>query len=138
MIVSRLFVPAVAALMLGLLAGACGNSGTAPAADDEQRPAGESTADAPVSSGLVAADTFMTFDGQRYELKDTLQADLTADDFTEVGVASEADIDHDGGLAVYRRAGDDSAVYTLSPASDEEGEEADVPELWLKWEPTVE
>ena len=95
----------------------------------------EPTSDDPISSGLVAPDTFLTFDGQRYELQETLQADLLGDEFVEVGVASEADIDHEGDLADYSRTGDASSVYTFSPAIDEIGEESDTPGLWLKWEP---
>ncbi len=87
------------------------------------------------SSGFVAPNVFMTFEGQRYQLRDVLQADLISDDFTEVGAASEADIDFDGELTVYRRQGDDSTVYTYSPAVDIAGEEGDVPALWEKWEP---
>ncbi len=98
-------------------------------------PGEEPSGDEPTSTGFVAPNVFMTFDGQRYQLRDVLQADLISDDFTEVGAASEADIDFDGELTVYRRQGDDSAVYTSSPAVDIAGEEGDVPALWEKWEP---
>ena len=95
----------------------------------------EPPADGLTSSGFVAPKVFMTFDGQRYQLRDVLQANLISDDFTEIGAASEADIDFDGELAVFRRQGDDSAVYTYSPAVDIDGEEGGVPALWEKWEP---
>ncbi len=95
----------------------------------------EPTGDEPVSSGFVAPNVFLTFDGQRYQLRDVLQANLIADDFTEIGAASEADIDFEGELTVFRRQGDDSAVYTYSPAVDIGGEEGDVLALWEKWEP---
>jgi hypothetical protein len=128
--VSKIVLTVIASVALFVIAVACGGS-------DAAVPSGgnEPTANGPVSSGLVAPDTFLTFDGQRYQLQDTLQADLVAGEFVEVGVASEADIDYKGELGVYRRASDDSSVYTLSPALDEEGVEQDTPALWLKWEP---
>ena len=97
-------------------------------------PVEEPSGDEPTSSGFVAPNVFMTFEGQRHQLRDVLQADLISDQFTEIGAASEADIDFDGELKVYRRAGDDMAVYTYSPAVDAEDEEGDVPALWEKWE----
>ena len=133
MLVSKLLA-AVAALLF--LAGACGSDSDSdvPGADSPQPGAtNESITDGPVSSGLVAADTFLTFEGQRYRLYETVQADLTPDEFTQVGVASEADIDFEGELVIYDRAGDDTAVYTLSPGQDEDGEESDIPALWLRW-----
>ncbi len=120
------FLAAIASL--ALLAAACGGD-SAPTASDE--PNGEGLA----SSGLVAPNVFMTFDGQRYQLREVLQANLISDDFTEVGAASEADIDFDAELTVFRRQGDDSAVYTYAPSVDAEDEEGDVPALWEKWEP---
>ena len=134
-----LFVFLAAIASLALLAAACGGDSTpsvsdsdssGPAAADDSSGDGEAR-----SSGFVAPDVFMTFDGQRYQLRDVLQANLIADDFTEVGATSEADIDFDGELTVYRRQGDDSAVYTYSPAVDIGGEEGDVLALWEKWEP---
>ncbi len=120
-------VPLVAVASLALLAAACGGD-SGPAASDE--PDGEG----PESSGLVAPDTFLTFEGQRYRLREVLQADLISDEFTEIGVASEADIDHEGELKVYRGQDDGAAVYTYSPAVDGGSEEGDVPALWLRWE----
>ena len=98
-------------------------------------PGEEPSGGEPTSSGIVAPNVFMTFEGQRYQLRDVLQADLISDDFTDVGAASEADIDFDGELTVFRRQGDDSAVYTSSASVDVAGEEGDVPALWEKWEP---
>ena len=121
-------VPLVAVASLALLAAACGGGDSGPAASDE--PDGEG----PASSGLVAPDTFLTFEGQRYQLREVLQADLIADEFTEVGVASEAALDHEGELTVFRRQGDGAAVYTFSPAIGTDSEEGDVPALWLRWE----
>ena len=97
-------------------------------------PGGEPSGEGLTSSGFVAPNVFMTFEGQRYQLRDVLQADLISDQFTEIGAASEANIDFDGDLTVYRRQGDDAAVYTYSPAVDGESEEGDVPALWNRWE----
>ncbi len=131
------FLAAIASL--ALLAAACGGDST-PAVSDSDN-SGSETSDQPsgggepASSGFVAPNVFMTFEGQRYQLRDVLQADLISDDFTKVGAASEADIDFDGELTVFHRQGDDSAVYTYSPSVDAEGEEGDLPALWEKWEP---
>ena len=131
------FLAAIASL--ALLAAACGgDSGPAATNGDDSGPAAADDSaggDEPASSRFVAPNVFMTFEGQRYQLRDVLQANLISDDFTEVGAASEADIDFDGELKVYRRAGDDMAVYTYSPAVDEGGEDGDLPALWEKWEP---
>ncbi len=130
------FLAAIASL--ALLAAACGGDSTpaTPNSDDS----GSETSDQPsgdglTSSGVVAPNTFLTFEGQRYQLRDVLQANLISDDFTEVGAASEADIDFDAELTVFRRQGDDSAVYTYAPSVDAEDEEGDVLALWEKWEP---
>ena len=130
------FLAAIASL--ALLVAACGGDST-PAVSDSDN-SGSETSDQPpgdgepASSGFVAPNVFMTFEGQRYQLRDVLQADLISDQFTEIGVASEANIDFDGELTVYRRQGDDAAVYTFSPAIDTDGEEGDVPALWNRWE----
>ena len=133
-----LIVFLAALVSLALLAAACGGDST-PAVSDSDNSGSETSdqtsGDEPTSSGFVAPNVFMTFEGQRYQLRDFLQANLISDDFTEVGVASEANIDFDGELTVYRRQGDDAAVYTYSPAVDAEGEEGDLPALWEKWEP---
>ncbi len=122
-----IFVLLAAVASLALLAAACGGD-SGPAALDE--PDGEG----PASSGLVGPNTFMTFEGQRYQLREILQAYLITDEFTEVGVASEANIDYEGELTVFRRQGDGAAVYTFSPAIGTDSEEGDVPALWLRWE----
>ncbi|MBI2765913.1 MAG: hypothetical protein HYX53_08395 [Chloroflexi bacterium] len=89
---------------------------------------------AAASSGMVAPNTFLTFEGARYRLADTLQANLVGQDgFTQVGTTREADIEFEGDLKVYRRDGDGQSLYTLSPATGE-GERA-VPALWLRWMP---
>ena len=133
-----LIVFLAAIVFLALLTAACGGDSTPTVSDSDG--SGSETSDQPsgdglTSSGFVAPNVFMTFEGQRYQLRDVLQANLISDDFTEVGAASEADIDFDGELTVFRRQGDDSAVYTYSPAVDEGGEEGDLPALWEKWEP---
>ena len=127
-----LSLPLLVVASLALLAAACNGGGGGPAAsnDKDSGPAGTG----PSSSGAIVADTFLTFQGQRYELRDILQADLVTDEFTQVGAASEADIDYVGELKVYTRAGDDAAVYTYSDAVDGEGEEGDTPATWAKWE----
>ncbi len=130
------FLAAIASL--ALLAAACGGDSTPAISDsDDSGPAAadDSAGGDDPASGFVAPNVFMTFEGQRYQLRDVLQADLITDQFTEIGAASEANIDFDGALTVYRRQGDDSAVYTYSPAVDAEGEEGDLPALWEKWEP---
>ncbi|MCH7523062.1 MAG: hypothetical protein IH920_04740 [Chloroflexi bacterium] len=130
------FLAAIASL--ALLAAACGGDSTPAVSDsDDSGPAAADDltgGDEASSSGFVAPNVFMTFEGQRYQLRDVLQADLIPDQFTEIGAASEANIDFDGELTVFRRQGDDSAVYTYSPAVDAEDEEGDLPALWEKWE----
>ena len=123
---------------LALLAAACGGDSTPAVSDsDDSGPAAADDSpggDEATSSGFVAPNVFMTFEGQRYQLRDVLQANLITDQFTEIGVASEANIDFGGELTVYRRQGDDSAVYTYSSAIDIGGEEGDLPALWNRWE----
>ena len=127
-----LSLPPLVVASLALLAAACNGDGGGPAASNDKD---SGPADAgPSSSGAIVADTFLTFDGKQYELRDVLQADLISDEFTEIGAASEADIDYVGELKVYTRAGDGSAVYTYSDAVDGEGEEGDTPATWAKWE----
>ena len=127
-----LSMPLLAVASLALLAAACnGGGGESAASDDKDTGPADG---GPSSSGAIVPDTFLTFDGGQYELTDVLQADLISDELTEVGVASEADIDYEGQLKVYTRAGDDAAVYTYSAAVDGEGEEGDTPATWAKWE----
>ena len=135
-----IFLAAIASL--ALIAAACGGDSTpaAPNSDDfgsetSDQPSGDGE---PTSSGFVAPNTFLTLGGQRYELGDIFQANLITDQFTEIGVAAAADIDFEGELTVFRRSGDDAAVYTFSPAVEVEGEEEDVPALWLRWELVVD
>jgi hypothetical protein len=64
-----------------------------------------------------------------------VQESTTADEYEEIGVATDADIDYDGELKIYQRAGDTSGdVYSLSaamPGADDEG----APALWYQWSP---
>ncbi len=132
-----IIVPLLAVTSLVVFAAACGgDSGPAATNGDDSGPAAadDSTGEGLTSSGFVAPNTFLTLEGQRYQLGDVFQADLISDEFAEIGVASEANIDYDGDLTVYRRLGDDAAVYTYSPAVDGGSEEGDVPALWDKWE----
>lgn len=87
-----------------------------------------------VSSSSVAPNTFLTFEGRRYRLLDLEQADLIDESaFSAIGEASEADIDQDD-LTVYRRDGDNEAVYTLSASQAVDGAEGEgVPALWYRW-----
>ena len=128
-----LYLPLLAVASLALLAAACNGDGGGPAASNDKDSGPADTG--PSSSGAIVADTFLTFQGQRYELRDILQADLVGDEFAEIGVASEADIDYESELKVYTRAGDDAAVYTYSSAVDGDGEEGDAPATWAQWEP---
>ncbi len=131
-----IFVLLAAVASLALFVACGGDSEPAASNGDDSGPAAsdEPDGEGPASSGLVAPDTFLTFEGQRYQLRAVLQADLIPDEFTEVGVASEADIDYEGELKVFRRQGDGAAVYTFSPALDADGEEGGVAALWLRWE----
>ncbi len=121
-----LFVPLALVLSLSLMVAACGGDSGSDGADVP--------ADDVSISGLVAPDTFLAFEGQIYRLQDALQAAFVNEGFTKIGVATEADIDFEGDLEVFRREGDDAAVYTFSAAVTEEGEEEPTPGLWLRWE----
>ncbi len=108
-----LLIPLTIVTGMALVAAACGGGsetgGREGAADEDAE-----------SLGLVAPDTFLTFEGQLYRLTDTLQANLIDDEFTAIGTATKADIDFEGDLTVFRREGDDEAVYTFSPPAREE------------------
>lgn len=132
---------AAALLVFGIVGAACGNDGDSAA----ERGSGQPTvapAGGGVSSSSVAADTFLTFEGQRYRLVDLEQANLVDDsDFEQIGAASDADIDQ-ADLTVYSRTGDDVAIYTYASEQPEpgevaavEGEDATTPALWYRWAP---
>jgi len=88
----------------------------------------------------VAPNTFLTFEGKTYRLVDLLQADLVAaGDFTRVGQAARADIEQ-ADLTVYRKAGDDQAVYTYAPPVSPQDataaaaeDDTTAPALWYRW-----
>lgn len=108
---------------LALVAIGCGgDDGPEVSAPEEGPPAVSS------GGGMVAPNTFLTYEGQRYELVHLLQADLVEEsEFRATGEATDADIDFSGKLTVYERQNDAEAVYTLSPAT------ADDVAFWLRW-----
>lgn len=130
---TRLTVAATAILVsLAVLAGACGS--------DEDELAQPSPTSPPAggsvpSTGSVAPNTFLTYEGAQYRLVELLQADLVDESaFEEVGEATAIDIEQED-LTVYRKAGDDSAVYTFSPGTDSDAVGEDIPALWYRWSP---
>jgi len=119
---------------LALLAGACGKDDDDDDRSPTEQPATVSDAGGSVpSSGSVAPNTFLTFEGQQYRLVDLLQADLIDDsDFEDVGEATEADIDQED-LTVYRKADDADAVYTYAEPIESEAAGEGIPALWYRW-----
>lgn len=82
----------------------------------------------PGGGALVVPNTFLTYEGERFELIQFLQADFEDEsEFREIGEATDADIDYESPLTVYEREGDSDAVYTLSEATPD-----DVA-FWLRW-----
>lgn len=116
-----------------VLVAACGDGDSQPVTTARPRISGAPT---PSGGGAVPADTFLTFDSQRYVLREVLaDPSIPASDFVEIGTASQADIDYAGELKVYRRQGDATYVYTYSPPASVGGQENAVPAAWLRWEP---
>lgn len=132
---------AAALLVFGIAGAACGNDGDSAAEQGSGQPT-VAPDGGRVSSSSVAPDTFLTFEGQRYRLVDLEQANLVDQgEFEQVGGAAEADIDQ-ADLTVYRRNGDEEAIYTYAPAQPEptevaavEGEDGSTPALWYRWVP---
>jgi len=119
-------------LSLSLVATACGGDGSEPSPADNGNPPGLPAN----SSGAVAPDTFMTFDGQRYQLRDVLtDPNIAAAEFSEIGAASAADVEHEGDLKVFSRQGEDSAVFTYSAPVEAADPEYSTPAIWYRWEP---
>lgn len=119
---------------LALLAGACGDDDDSVGSQPPEPPATVSDAGGSVpSSGSVAPNTFLTFDGRQYRLVELMQADLIDDSaFEEVGEATDADIDQED-LTVYRRSNDPDAVYTYAEGMESEAVGEGVPALWYRW-----
>jgi hypothetical protein len=126
-------VGAVLIVPLAILAGACGNdNGSQGSPVEPTATVADAGASVP-SSGSVAPNTFLTFEGRRYRLMELLQVDLIDESaFEGAGVATEADIDQED-LTVYRKADDPSAVYTYSRGSDSEEVGEGIPALWYRW-----
>lgn len=122
-------------LLVGALAfTACGDDDDAPDATPTPATAGDDESGDSVSSGSILADTFLSYEGRQYQLTEILQADLIEGGdagFSEVGEATEADVD--GDLTVYTREGDSINVYTFWAGSGE-GEAATL-DSWYRWEP---
>jgi hypothetical protein len=114
------FIAVGAIALLATLAVACGGGGKAPESNDG--------AGAVSSAGMVAPDTFLTYDGQRYELVNILQEDFVSrSEFQVAGEATEADVDMKGDMRVFIRTGDAGSIYTYSaPTADDTG-------FWLAW-----
>ena len=118
-----------------VIVAACGDGDSQPVTTARSRISGAPTPSGG-GSGAVPADTFLTFDSQRYVLREVLaDPSIPASDFVEIGTASQADIDYVGELKVYRRQGDATYVYTYSPPASVGGQENAVPAAWLRWEP---
>jgi hypothetical protein len=91
-------------------------------------PKSDSEVVSPGGGALVVPNTFLTYEGEQYELIQLLQADFEDEsEFKTIGEATDADIDFEGKLAVYERENDSDAVYTLSPSTED-----DVA-FWLRW-----
>ncbi len=127
-----------AAAALAIAAGvACGGDG---GSDEDARDGATGGEQPVVSSGgaQTVPNTMLTFDGARYRLSDIQQADLIdGGEFERIGAATDADIDYEGELAVYSRAGDDGAVWTRMEAREGAVDEG-TPALWYRWAPDGE
>jgi len=110
---------------LAIVAIGCGGSDPEPEVSvPEENPRAVS----PGGGALVVPNTFLTYEGERFELIQFLQADFEDEsEFREIGEATDADIDYESPLTVYEREGDSDAVYTLSE------ETPDDVAFWLRW-----
>lgn len=118
---------------LAVVAVACGGDDTPPA-ETSNDPAVSDLDGGSVSpgGGMIAPNTFLEYAGKRYQLVNMVQADfLDRAEFTEVGVATDIDIDADGPVTVYARNGDETGVWTYAEEVDGE---AGAPGLWMHWE----
>ncbi len=128
---TRLLGLGLLAIVIGVavFALACGSDDDAAPAGDQQSSGDESNSVGDLA-GAIVPDTFLTYDGQQYELKEILQADMVdQSEFTEAGEASEIDVD--GDPTVYTREGDDGSVYTFFEGAG--SGEAATPDNWYRW-----
>jgi hypothetical protein len=124
---------AVLIVASAILAGACGDDDDGAGTPAEPTATVADAGASVPSSGSVAPNTFLTFEGQQFRLVELLQADLIDEGaFEEAGEASEADIDQED-LTVYRKADDPDAVYTYAPGIEGEAVGEGVPALWYRW-----
>ena len=84
------------------------------------------------SGGMVAPNTFMTYEGKRYRLVEVLQANLIDEKpFRKVGTTTQADIEFAGSMDVFRRTGEPAELYTFSKGQGAGA--AAIPATWLRW-----
>jgi hypothetical protein len=113
-------------MALAVFAAGCGGDDEAPVAVPDN--GGAVVSPGGPGGGLVPLNKFLEFDGRRFMLTLELNEAMVGDgEFTAVGEATAADIDLGSKITVYERAGDPEAVYTLSPATEDDGA------LWLRW-----
>jgi hypothetical protein len=106
-------------MTIAIFAAACGGGGSDNPAQN----------DGGLSAGLTKPNTWLTYNGERYQLLDLLQQDMVREsEFSAVGEATEADVDHDGPLTVFTRGRERDVVYTYSPPTNDDGA------FWLRWE----
>jgi hypothetical protein len=115
------------AALAAVLAIACGGGEATQATDDD--------AGVVSGAGSVAPNVFLRFEGKTYRLHDLLQANLpdAAGDYREVGSTTDANIDFEGRLRLYKRAGDPDALYSYSQGFPGTPGQA----FWLRWLPEV-
>jgi hypothetical protein len=110
---------------LAIVAIGCGGSGET---DPEVSVPEHNPEVASPGGGLVPLNRFLEFDGQRYVLTLELHEGMVEDsEFSPIGEAASVDIPLPGGNTVFERESDPDAVYTLSPATADDGE------IWLRW-----
>ena len=120
---------AVAALALAV---ACGGG-------EEKAPPPSATPETPpvTSSGSVAPDVFMTFEGREYRAQDVGTDLVSLDEVELAGATEDIDIDHAGPVEVYQlENGPSDALYTFQPGQPfPEDEGGSTPDVWLEWAP---
>lgn len=124
------FVGIAAVVAISVFALACGDDNGAGSSSDASSTADQLDGVGDVA-GAIVPDTFLTYDGEQYELKEILQADLVDEsEFTEAGEASEINVD--GDPTVYTREGDDLSVCTFFEGTG--SGEAATPDSWYRWD----